>query len=126
MIVGVGTDIVDVARIEKTLTRFGRRFSNKILCVEEIRPALKGQQAAAYLARQFAAKEAVSKVLGTGMRRGVHFRTIRVLRNAAGEPTVELLAGAAKRASQLEIAHIHLSMSDEKAFAVAFAVGESG
>ena len=86
MIVGVGADIVDTGRISRSLNRFGDRFVAKILASDEIRVHLTGMQAAAYLARQFAAKEAVSKALGSGMKNGVHFRNIRVLRKKAGHP----------------------------------------
>ncbi len=122
MIVGVGVDMVDTRRISRSLDRFGDRFVRKILASNEIRPHLSGIQAAAYLARQFAAKEAVSKALGSGMKSGVHFRNIRVLRAESGAPIVLLNGGALDRASTLNVTQVHLSMSDERDYALAYAI----
>lgn len=122
MIISVGTDIVDTRRIEKSLTRFGSRFQNRILDEDEIRP-LHEKELAAYLARQFAAKEAVSKVLGTGMRQGVSFKSIRIYRNENGAPYVSLKDAAGEIAGALGITQIHISLSDERHYALAFAVG---
>ena len=83
MIMGVGVDIVDVRRIQRALTRFGERFTDKILCVGE-RRSLSGSQLTAYLARQFSAKEAVSKALGTGMRSGVNIRDTKLFGSGFG------------------------------------------
>ena len=125
MIVGIGTDIVETRRIAGALRKFGSRFEEKILLASERRSGLGDQARAAYLARQFAAKEAVAKVLGTGMRSGVHFRTIEVLRNEYGEPRVTLKAGARAAADRRRITSIKVSISDEAAYAVAFAVAET-
>jgi len=121
MIVSVGTDIVDSRRIEHSLRRFGMRFQNRILGKDEHR-ALDERELAAYVARQFAAKEAVAKALGTGMRQGVSFRSIRVYRNEQGAPLVSLVDGADQVARQLGITRIHISLSDERHYALAFAV----
>ncbi len=103
MIVGVGTDLVDIRRIRRSVDRFGDRFIARILAEAERRDRLSGGRLAAYVARQFAAKEAVSKALGCGMRNGVYFTNILVLRDAAGAPFVELHAGASVRARQMDI-----------------------
>lgn len=123
MIIGIGSDIVDTRRIESSLRRFGVRFQNKILGRLEHR-TLNDGELAAYVARQFAAKEAVAKALGTGMRQGVSFKSIRILRNEFGAPYVELDGGAENVAAELGISEIHISLSDERHYALAFAVAE--
>jgi len=125
MIVGIGTDIVDVRRIQRSLTRFGERFTDKVLCAGE-RRSLTGNRLAAYLARQFSAKEAVSKALGTGMRSGVHFRNIEIDRKESGAPRVRLTGEAKSRAEELGISDIHISMSDERDYAIAYVIATNG
>jgi holo-[acyl-carrier protein] synthase len=125
MIVGIGTDIVEVRRIQRSLTRFGERFTDKVLCAGERRP-LTGIRLAAYLARQFSAKEAVSKALGTGMRSGVHFRNIEIDRKESGATRVRLTGEAKSRAEELGICDIHISMSDERDYAIAYAIATNG
>lgn len=124
--IGIGTDIVDVNRIRRILARFGDRFADRILTDAERRDLSDMEASAAYLARQFAAKEAVSKALGSGMRRGVHFRCIEVTRLASGAPTVQLLGTAGDYASSLGIDEVRVSISDEKDYAVAFAIALTG
>ena len=125
MIVGVGTDIVSIRRIQRSLARFGRRLTDKILCASEHR-SLSGSQLAAYLGRQFSAKEAVSKALGTGMRSGVHFRNIEIVRKGSGAPLVRLTGEAKSRAEKLGISDIHISVSDEHDYAIAYVVATNG
>lgn len=125
MIVGIGTDIVEVERIQRSLTRFGERFMGKILCAGEYR-SLTGHRPAAYLARQFSAKEAVSKALGTGMSSGVHFRNIEIARKESGAPLVRLTGEAKSRAEKLGITDIHISMSDERDYAIAYVIATNG
>ena len=122
MIVGVGVDIVDVNRIGKSLARFGDRFLKKILSQPEVRAELRGLQLTAYVARQFAAKEAVSKALGTGMRAGVSFGAIQVLRNRYGVPYVELAGKADERARRIGASNIQISLSDERDYAIAYVI----
>ena len=124
MIVGTGVDIVEVRRIRRSLGRFGERFVNRVLCPGERRD-LKGDRLVAYVARQFAAKEAVSKALGTGMKRGVRFSNIEVTRESSGAPKVELSGEARQRAEELGITAIHISMSDERDYAIAYVLATS-
>ena len=124
MILGVGIDIVDVRRIQRSLTRFGERFTDKVLCARE-RRSLSGRRLAAYLARQFSAKEAVSKALGTGMRSGVHFRNIEIVREESGAPLVRLTGEAKSRAEDLGISDIHVSMSDERDYAISYVIASN-
>ena len=121
MIVGVGVDILDVRRVQKSLARFGERFTDKVLCAGEHR-SLSGSQLKAYLARQFSAKEAVSKALGTGMRSGVHFKNIEIARKESGAPLVKLTGEAKSRAKELGVSDIYISMSDERDYAIAYVI----
>jgi len=126
MIVGTGIDIVKVQRIESSLNRWGDNFAAKILNVDELgkyHDHKSGQ--AGYLARQFAAKEAVAKALGTGMGAGINFSQITVGRLASGAPFVSLSGRARMRGERLGINSWHVSISDEKEFAVAFVVAEN-
>jgi holo-[acyl-carrier protein] synthase len=126
MIVGTGVDIVKVQRIESALNRWGDNFAAKILTVEELGQYHHYKSArAGYLARQFAAKEAVAKALGTGMGAGTNFLKIAVGTIDSGAPVVSLSGRAKTRSENLGINNWHVSISDEKEFAVAFVVAEN-
>ena len=123
MIIGVGTDIVELARIRKALSQRPDKFRRKILATEEIElvPATREIE---YLAKRFAAKEAISKVLGTGMQFGVSFVQILILTDLeTGQPFVELRGHAKKQAFMKGINRVLISISDEKDYAMAFAIG---
>jgi holo-[acyl-carrier protein] synthase len=117
MILGIGNDIIDIRRIEKTLDRFGERFIDRIFTETERRKSERRAQRAASYAKRFAAKEACAKALGTGFRRGVYWRDIGVLNRPSGQPVLELTGGAARRLAELTpagmSARIDLSLSDE-------------
>ena len=127
MIIGVGTDIVSIDRITRVLPRHPDRFADRILSEAE-RARFDAYEVGpgrnAYVAKQFAAKEAVSKALGTGMREGVQFNRIEVLRNSAGQPRVKLLREALMKAASLGVQRWHLSLSDEAGFVVSVAIAE--
>ena len=125
MIVGIGVDIVNVNRIGKSVGRFGDRFLKKILSQSEAQEGLTGRQLIFYVAKQFAAKEAVSKALGTGMRFGVSFRTIQVLRGRDGRPYVKLSDRTAELARGMGANNIQISLSDERDYAIAFVIASS-
>ena len=125
MIIGVGTDIVEVDRIRKAFSRRPEKFRKKILAAEEIEITPVSREIE-YLAKRFAAKEAISKVLGTGMQFGVSFGDILILTDLeTGQPLVELKGHAKQQASLKGINRILISISDEKDYAMAFAVGLS-
>ena len=125
MIIGVGTDIVEVDRIRKAFSRRPEKFRRKILAAEEIEKTPVSREID-YLAKRFAAKEAISKVLGTGMQFGVSFGDIVILTDQkTGQPLVELKGHAKQQASKKGINRILISISDEKDYAIAFAVGLS-
>ena len=104
------------------LTDGGEQLSKKLLNPAEVPPGK--ALTAAWLARQFAAKEAVSKALGTGLAGGVHFRDIWALRSPHGRPRVQLANGALRRATHLGIETIHLSITGEADYVMAFAIAE--
>jgi holo-[acyl-carrier protein] synthase len=96
LIVGIGSDLSDIRRIQKSLDRFGERFTNRVFTeVERTRSDAKPDPAASY-AKRFAAKEACAKALGTGFRRGVYWRDMGVVNLPSGRPTLELTGGAAR------------------------------
>jgi holo-[acyl-carrier protein] synthase len=126
MIIGIGNDIIDIRRVERTLERFGERFVRRIFTdVERTRSERRAGRVASY-AKRFAAKEACSKALGTGFRRGVYWRDMGVVNLASGKPTMELKGGAAKRLAELVpagmTARIDLTLTDEPPIAEAIVI----
>lgn len=116
-VIGLGSDLIDIGRIEKTLERFGDRFTQRIFTqIERDKSERRATRAASY-ARRFAAKEACSKALGTGFRRGVFWRDMAVVNLPGGKPTMKLTGGAAARLKALTPpgmeARIDVSLTDE-------------
>ena len=128
MIVGIGVDIVDARRIETSVTRFEGRFVDRIFTADEKKHALGAARPHLSFAKRFAAKEAVAKALGTGVR-GFLFVDIEVTSDALGKPHVLLHGGAADRLRAIvpegRVAHIHLSLSDDDPYAIAQAIIEA-
>lgn len=117
MILGIGNDIIDIRRVERTLERFGDRFTDRVFTeVERAKSDRRRLRAASY-AKRFAAKEACSKALGTGLRRGVFWRDMGVINLPSGQPTMHLTNGAARRLSEMVpvgmAARIHLTITDD-------------
>jgi holo-[acyl-carrier protein] synthase len=129
MILGIGSDLTDIRRIETTLSRFGDRFLNRCFTDIEQRKAARRHAPGPTLARRFAAKEACAKALGTGLRAGVFWRDMGVVNLPSGQPTLRLTGGAAARLAamtpQAMTAHIHLSVTDDPPYALAFVVIEA-
>lgn len=121
MILGVGTDLVQRARIEQSLERWGERFARRILSPQELVIFSKHHQPTAYLAKRFAGKEAASKALGTGIGQ-ISWQEISIVNDAAGSPMVELSGAALSLFEARGARHIHVSLTDEKAYALAFVV----
>jgi holo-[acyl-carrier protein] synthase len=120
VILGVGTDLIDIRRIERILARFGERFVGRVFtAAEQARAARRSDPAAAY-AKRYAAKEACAKALGTGFRHGVYWRDIGVGNHPSGQPLLQLTGGAAERLAALTpagmTARIDLSLTDEPPF----------
>jgi holo-[acyl-carrier protein] synthase len=126
MILGLGLDTLDIRRIEKTLERFGTRFTQRIFTETERNKADKRAQRAATYAKRFAAKEACSKALGTGFRRGVFWRDLQVVNLPSGKPTVHLTGGAAVRLAEMVpegmVAKVDLTMTDDPPLAQAIVI----
>jgi len=117
MILGIGSDIIDIRRIETTIERFGNRFLDRIFTENERNKSDRRQLRAASYAKRFAAKEACSKALGTGLRKGVFWRDMGVVNLASGRPTMHLTGGAARQLAQMTPAgmqaQIHLTITDD-------------
>jgi holo-[acyl-carrier protein] synthase len=126
MIIGIGTDLCDVRRIEKTIERHGDRFLDRIYTKTERARAERRANRADTYAKRFAAKEACAKALGTGLRAGVFFRDMGVVNLPSGKPTLRLTGGALRRLEQLtppgHEAHIDLALTDEGPYAQAFVI----
>lgn len=126
MIIGIGSDLIDIRRIEKSLDRFGDRFIQRIFTeVEQKRSEGRAERVASY-AKRFAAKEACSKALGTGLRRGVFWRDMGVVNLRGGKPTIALTGGALARLREITPAgmspQIDLTLTDEYPMAQAFVI----
>ena len=129
MIVGIGSDLSDIRRIEASLARFGERFTHRIFTdLERARSERKTDRASSY-AKRFAAKEACAKALGTGFRRGVFWRDMGVINLPSGQPTMALTNGALARLNQITPAGcravVHLSLTDDHPYAQAFVIIEA-
>ncbi|HSE77745.1 MAG TPA: holo-ACP synthase [Alphaproteobacteria bacterium] len=126
MIVGLGSDIVDIRRIERTMERFGERFLERVFTPVERQKSERRANPAASYARRFAAKEACAKALGTGLRAGVYWRDMGVVNLSGGRPTMELSGGALVRLEQLlppgTRAQIDVTLSDEPPLAQAIVI----
>lgn len=129
MIIGIGSDLVDIRRIEETLERFGNRFTQRCFTdIEQARSDRRASRAASY-AKRFAAKEACAKALGTGIRMGVAWRDMGVVNMPGGRPTMALAGKAALRLEELtpigQTALIHVTITDDYPYAQAFVVIEA-
>jgi holo-[acyl-carrier protein] synthase len=126
MIIGLGNDLIDIRRVERTLERFGDRFIKRIYTGVEREKAERRFNRAATYAKRFAAKEACSKALGTGFRRGVFWRDMGVTNLASGKPTMVLSGGARKRLEEITpagmVAQIDLTLTDDHPLAQAIVI----
>lgn len=126
MIIGIGNDLIDIRRVQKTLDRFGDRFVERIFTDVERRKSEARRMRAASYAKRFAAKEACSKALGTGFRRGVFWRDMGVVNIRGGQPTMALTGGALLRLNEITPegmeAVIHVTITDDHPLAQAFVI----
>src|SRR5205807_1344688 len=125
MILGVGIDIIEVARIRASHEKFGERFLNRILRAAEIAYSLSHKSPAPHLAARFAAKEAISKAFGTGIGKHLGWQDMEILRKDSGEPFVVLYAGGLALLEQRGALRVHISLSHTQAHATAVAVLEA-
>lgn len=126
MILGIGSDLIDITRIDRALTRFGDRFVTRVFTEAEQRKSNPRADRAASYARRFAAKEACAKALGTGLSRGVFWRDMGVVNRPGGQPTLQLTGGALARLNSMVPAgmeaRIDLSMTDDPPLAQAIVI----
>jgi holo-[acyl-carrier protein] synthase len=129
MIIGIGSDLIDIRRVEKSIDRFGTRFTERCFTEIERRKSDGRKNRAASYAKRFAAKEACSKALGTGLAQGVFWRDMGVVNLPGGKPTMQLTGGAAIRlASMLPAGYtavVHLTITDDFPLAQAFVIIEA-
>ncbi|MGP4670844.1 holo-ACP synthase [Agrobacterium salinitolerans] len=129
MIIGLGSDLIDIRRVEKSIERFGERFTHRCFTdIERAKSDGRKNRAASY-AKRFAAKEACSKALGTGLANGVFWKDMGVVNLPGGKPTMVLTNGAAERLTALlpagHRANIHLTITDDFPYAQAFVIIEA-
>ena len=129
MILGIGSDLCDIRRIEKTLARHGERFTHRVYTEGERARCDRRKARAEGYARRFAAKEACAKALGTGLSEGVFWRDMEVVNLPSGQPTLRLTGAAAERLAAMlpegHAARIHVSLTDDPPLAQAFVVIEA-
>ncbi|MBV8061142.1 MAG: holo-ACP synthase [Alphaproteobacteria bacterium] len=129
MIIGIGSDIIDITRIEKSIARYGARFINRLYTEGEQKKAASRSNPIPTYAKRFAAKEACSKALGTGLSHGVYWRDMEVVNLPTGQPTMRLTNGALQRLQSLTppglTPRIHLSITDEHPWAQAYVIIEA-
>ena len=124
MIYGVGTDLIEIGRIEKVLKRFGERFARRILCESELKRFRAHKQPVAYLAKRFAAKEAFTKALGTGIHAPANWHGVWVVNLKSGKPVLEFSPPLKEFLRERKIGKSHLSLTDEKEIASATVILE--
>lgn len=120
MIYGIGTDIVDIARMQSNLDKHGDKFARRILTEKEFSEFETKNNKAAFLAKRFAAKEATVKAMGTGFSQGISLHHIGVKNDSAGKPILEFIDVAESFLKENNIKESHLSLADERDYAVAF------
>lgn len=123
-VIGIGTDIVKVPRIKRLIKKRGDSFAQRILHENEYIIFQTHNTAANYLAKRFAAKEALSKALGTGIAKGINFEDIEVINNPDGKPNLILHGAALDIANKLGVKKLFISLSDEKKYAIAYVILE--
>lgn len=124
MIYGVGTDVVEIGRIQNALERFGERFARRILCEPELKRFHGHRLPANYLAKRFAAKEAFTKALGTGIHAPANWHGVWVRNLPSGKPVLEFSEALKQLLSQRKIATAHVSLTDERGMAMATVILE--
>jgi holo-[acyl-carrier protein] synthase len=126
MIYGIGVDLVSIPRMEAVLQRWGERFIRRVFTEKEAETCSKRAHPSSSFALRFAAKEAFSKALGVGMRRGVRWRDIEVFHFAGGKPGLRLQGRSLEICCEKKIARLHLSLSDEGQYGMATVILENG
>ena len=125
MIIGLGTDVVEIARIERYLERYGERFTRRCFTLGEIAYCARYTNQAEQFAARIAAKEAASKALGTGWRKGVHWKLFEVESLPSGKPALRIHGRAAELAAQMGLKNAHVSLTHDAGIAFAVVVFEA-
>jgi len=125
VIVGIGVDIAETARVEKLSAKYGQRFARRILTTDELLEFDRRKHSSSYLATRFAAKEAVAKALGTGIGKQLGFHSVQIDNDAQGKPLLRFMGTAVDLIAGLNINNAMISLSDEKHYVVAMVVLES-
>jgi holo-[acyl-carrier protein] synthase len=124
MIIGIGTDLCDIGRVQRALERHGERFARKILVDSELERFRRHRKPAAYLAKRFAAKEAFSKAMGTGIRYPVNWHNVSVDNGRSGKPALQFSEPLEALLKSRGVVTAHLSLTDEVGMACAFVILE--
>jgi holo-[acyl-carrier protein] synthase len=124
VIYGVGTDLIEIRRVERVLERFGERFARRILCEPELKRFRAHRQPVAYLAKRFAAKEAFTKALGTGIHAPANWHGVWVINLKSGKPQLQFSDALQELLKQKQIRSSHLSLTDEREIAAATVILE--
>jgi len=125
MIIGIGVDIAEIARVDRLCERYGERFATRILTTDELCEYRQRKHSSSYLALRFAAKEAVAKACGTGIGEHLGFHSMQIEHDARGKPVLRFLESANPTVQRLGIRNTLISLSDERHYVVAMAVLES-
>lgn len=125
MIYGIGTDIIEIPRVAAALERFGERFARRILCEPELERFARHRLPAAYLAKRFAAKEAFTKALGTGIHAPANWHGVWVANLRSGKPTLQFTAALQAMLDARGVGNAHLSLTDERGLASATVILEA-
>lgn len=125
MIYGIGVDLVEIGRMKQVLEKWGDRFTRRVFTPNEIETCLKRALPSSAFALRFAAKEAFGKAMGLGMTRGMIWREIEVFNDSRGKPGLKIHGRSARVCSERGVTHIHLSLTDEKAYGIAMVVLEN-
>jgi len=125
MIIGIGVDIAETARVQKLVARFGARFARRILTDDELGEFERRRHPTSYLATRFAAKEATAKALGTGIGEQFGFHSVQIEHDSQGKPVLQFLDNGLELIARLKISNAMISLSDEKNYVVAMVVLES-
>jgi len=124
-IIGIGIDFIEIVRIKKIIFKYGNNFAKKILSAAEWEKYLISKHNINFLAKKFAAKEAASKALGTGINYGITFNQLEFYNNKLGKPKLRFLRNALKKSIEINCQLIHVSISDQKLYAYALVILES-
>ncbi|QCI23798.1 holo-ACP synthase [Buchnera aphidicola (Macrosiphoniella sanborni)] len=124
-IIGIGTDLVEISRIQKILFQYKNHFAKRILSIQEWNHYIETKNKLNFLAKKFSAKEAACKALGTGINNGIQFNELEFYHDLLGKPQLRFLKNAFKRSQELKCKFVHVSISDQKKYAYALVILEA-